>query len=184
MVARGHGAGLWVSRPDPRLGVLDAHMGVSRFQTTLARPPFDWCEETLAWSPDGTRLAVLALEQGIPAIQVWDARLGQPLFTCQHVPGMRPSTVSWSPDGASLAASMFPTGTASSTLQFWEAQRGQAQFSYLAPESPAQLLWSPDSQFLATFNPQSGTSCSVGTICHPEYIEFALQVFQVHQGAT
>lgn len=71
-----------------RLGVLDAHMGVSRFQTTLARPSFDWIEETFAWSFDGTRLAVLALEQGTPAIQVWDARLGQPLFTCQRVPGM------------------------------------------------------------------------------------------------
>lgn len=163
----------------PRLGVLDAHTGVSRFQTTLARPPIDWFEETFAWSPDGTRLAMLAREQGTPAIQVWDARLGQPLLTCQRVSGMPPYTVSWSPDGKTLAAGTMPTSAAETTLQFWEAQHGQALFSYYAPERPAQLLWSPDSQFLATFTPQNTTSCAQGTFCHPSPTDFALQVFQV-----
>jgi WD40 repeat protein len=161
-----------------RLGVLDAQTGATRFQADLAETSHATIGEAFAWSPDSAFLACTALEQGTPVIQAWDARLGQRLFTCQHVPG-RSSNVSWSPDGRYLAAGTFPNATADTALQFWDAHSGKALFSYHAPDYPTQLLWSPDSHFLATFNPQNSTPCALGAVCHPYYIEYALQVFQV-----
>ncbi len=188
---------------DPvRLGVLDAQTGVTRFQTTMALPFVETIGEAFAWSPDGTRLAFFANERGEPVIQVWQAKTGLHLFTCQRVQGAvglvpteernrylgEPGIVSWSPDGRYLVARTLPAGKpAQATLQFWDAQNGEALFSYHAPYeddflswSP-KLLWSPDSHFLAVYTVTSA-DCSVpsGYPGHPSCsYTYALQVFQV-----
>jgi len=185
-----------------RLGVLDAQTGVTRFQTTMALPLVETIGEAFAWSPDGTRLAFFANERDEPVIQVWQAKTGQRLFTCQRVQGAvdlvptqernlylgAPGIVSWSPDGRYLVARTLPDGKpAQALLQFWDAQNGEALFSYHAPFeddfllwSP-KLLWSPDSHFLAVYTVTSA-DCSVpgGYPGHPECsYTYALQVFQV-----
>jgi WD40 repeat protein len=185
-----------------RLGVLDAQTGVIRFQTTMALSLVETIGEAFAWSPDGTRLAFFANERSEPVIQVWQAKTGQHLFTCQRVQGAvglvpteernlylgAPGIVSWSPDGKYLVARTLPDGKpAQAMLQFWDAQNGEALFSYHAPFeddfliwSP-RLLWSPDSHFLAVYTVTSA-DCSVpgGYPGHPECVyTYALQVFQV-----
>jgi hypothetical protein len=172
-----------------RLTVLDGQTGTIRFQTTLAPvpgvDPQTATSEIFTWSPDSTRLALLAVENGSPVIQIWDAKTGQHLFTCQRVQE-QPGNIFWSPDGRYLAAteadqlpsaSGFPPRAA--MIQFWNAQTGKALFAYNAPGFPESLLWSPDSRFLAVHT-TSGNCVALGFPGHPKCsYTYALQVFQV-----
>lgn len=173
---------------DTRLAVLDGQTGTIRFQTSLAPAPYVYPQterhEIFAWSPDSTRLALFAVEKGSPVIQIWDAKTGRHLFTCQRVQA-QPGNIFWSPDGRYLVATEadqslvggFPPSAA--IIQFWDAQSGKALFAYTAPEFPESLLWSPDSRFVAVHTTTSHSCQPIGwghQICSATY---ALQVFQV-----
>jgi len=77
--------------------------------------PRGWVE-TLAWSPDGKRLAAAG-----SAVKVWDAETGQELLALSHSLtdiGLSHS-VAWSPDGKRLAAGR------GASVKVWEAETGK-----------------------------------------------------------
>jgi len=174
-----------------RLTVLDGQTGAIRFQTTLAPVsrayPQTETSEMFAWSPESTQLALLAVENGSPVIQIWDAKMGRYLFTCQRVQA-QPGAIFWSPDGRYLVAteadqlpseSGFPPGAA--MIQFWNAQTGKALFAYNAPGFPESLLWSPDSRFLAVHTTNGNCVAQSGFPGPPKCsYTYALQMFQVN----
>jgi eukaryotic-like serine/threonine-protein kinase len=68
--------------------------------------------ESVAWSPDGTRLASGSADT---TVQVWDAATGSHVFTSgSDSAGVL--TLAWSPDGKRLAS-----GSEDMTVQVWQA---------------------------------------------------------------
>jgi Tol biopolymer transport system component len=97
---------------------------------------------SVAWSPDGLRLAT-ASQDG--TTRVWDATDGRNLLTLEgHVEGVW--SVSWSPDGRRLA-----TAGGDRTARVWDAAIGHELFRL---EGQLDVLlsvsWSPDGRRLAT----------------------------------
>jgi WD40 repeat protein len=81
------------------------HQSVATFRADAS---FGWC---LAFSPDGTRLAMGTIE-GV--LEVWDTRAGEKIQTFKgHFGGVR--ALVFSPDGKRLA-----TGGADGTLRVWD----------------------------------------------------------------
>src|SRR3989440_6829086 len=70
---------------------------------------------SVAWSPDGTRIASASVDQ---TVQVWEAPSGRLLQTCTGHRGPVLS-VAWSPDGTRIASA-----SDDQTVQVWEAQSG------------------------------------------------------------
>jgi WD40 repeat protein len=68
---------------------------------------------TVAWSPDGTRIASGSNDG---TAQVWDAANGGNGYTYRGHVG-RVNTVAWSPDGTRIAS-----GSADQTVQVWQVQ--------------------------------------------------------------
>jgi len=96
---------------------------------------------SVAWSPDGTRLACDASDN---TIQVWDTNSRQLLHTyighTEHV-----WSVSWSPDGSQLASASFDN-----TVRIWEVNTGRLLYTYTAhTEAVYTVAWSPDGTRLA-----------------------------------
>ncbi|HEY7358702.1 MAG TPA: TIR domain-containing protein [Ktedonobacterales bacterium] len=77
---------------------------------------------TVAWSPDGTRIASGSKDQ---TVQIWDATTGEHLRTYfRHTKEVR--SVAWSPDGTRIVSSSggyFASG--SDRIQIWNAATGQ-----------------------------------------------------------
>jgi WD40 repeat protein len=101
---------------------------------------------SVAWSPDGTRLAAAVEGIGIQAL-IWDATSGHPLMKLRgSAEGLYPyAAVAWAPDGARLAYAQ------GNLVEIWDASDGQRLTTLarsLHPGSP--LAWSPDGTRLAT----------------------------------
>lgn len=106
-------------------------------------------DTTVAWSPDGTRIASAGIDGNI---QIWDASNGGHILTYSgHTPvGIQlwggvyafPSHVAWSPDGKRLASS-----DDAHALKIWDAATGQTLSTYANASGP--LAWSPDGTHLA-----------------------------------
>lgn len=97
----------------------------------------------LAFSPDGSRLAVL----GGNEVRIWD------ISTCQVVTSIRASksqAMAWSPSGKLIATGGFPTA-GQATLRLWDADTG-AEFDQLAgQQSPVTAVaFSPDGKLLGS----------------------------------
>lgn len=108
------------------------------------------CIETVAWSPDGKKLASSGrrTNEG-DAIQVWDATSGQLLFSCTGYSGWT-KAIAWSPDGSKLASLSKRWNDSCDAMQVWDATSGQFLFGYdddLAGEIAPS--WSPDGSKLA-----------------------------------
>jgi hypothetical protein len=168
------------------LTVLDAKTGTIHFQTSMASSPLiqPQTDEVFVWSPDSTHLAFLVAENGRPVIQIWDAKTGQHLFSCQRVQE-NPGNIFWSPDGRYLVATDVDQNAIgdpvpnAAILQFWDARSGKALFSYKAPEIPGGVLWSPDSRYLAVHTVTSASCRQIAWGRSTCIATFALQVFQV-----
>ena len=96
---------------------------------------------SVAWSPDGTRLATGSAGG---QVRLWDAATGGLLATLTgHTDIVR--LVTWNPDGQRLA-SCGPDGTA----RIWEAGRAAELATLRVPGASAiSLCWSPDGRTLA-----------------------------------
>ena len=67
---------------------------------------------SVAWSPDGTRIASGSVDQ---TVQVWDAADGRNVYT-YYGHSNTVSSVAWSPDGKRIAS-----GSIDLTVQVWKA---------------------------------------------------------------
>ncbi|WP_052890564.1 WD40 repeat domain-containing serine/threonine protein kinase [Thermogemmatispora carboxidivorans] len=98
--------------------------------------------QSVAWSPDGRRLAS-GSDDG--TVQVWEADTGKQLLTYRgHSAGVQ--SVAWSPDGRRLAS-----GSDDGTVQVWEADTGKQLLTYRGHSAPVEsVTWSPEGKRLAS----------------------------------
>ncbi len=99
---------------------------------------------SLAWSPDGARLAIVSY----PSISVWETKPQelQPLVTDAQV-----STVAWSPDSSKIASVQ---GGEDESLLIWDSSTGSLinKITYPQPYKAYayNLSWSPDGKRIAS----------------------------------
>ncbi len=102
---------------------------------------------TVAWSPDGRRIASGSSDN---RVQVWNANDGSNVFTYRGHSGSSSSsgvyTVAWSPDGKRIAS-----GSSDNTVQVWDASDGSHVFTYQGHSSSVNAVaWSPDGKRIAS----------------------------------
>jgi WD40 repeat protein len=97
---------------------------------------------SVAWSPDGNRLASSSVDQ---TITIWDVSNGQALTTLQgHTASVL--SVAWSPDGNRLAS-----GSLDQRVIIWDVASGQALTTLQGhTASVLSVAWSPDGNRLAS----------------------------------
>ncbi|MGO9113752.1 MAG: protein kinase domain-containing protein, partial [Thermoguttaceae bacterium] len=95
---------------------------------------------SVAWSPDGDRLASVGSGG---KIQIWNAATGEEMLNFSAGGGALPS-VAWSPDGKRLA-----TGGADGTARIWDAATGKKVFAFRGLNGAVWVAWSPDGRHLA-----------------------------------
>ena len=97
---------------------------------------------SVAWSPDGTRLATGSRDG---TANVWDAAGGRELLTLRGHAGPVLS-VAWSPDGQRLA-----TGNQDGMARVWDATGGRELLALMGDTGPVRSVsWSRDGTRLAT----------------------------------
>jgi WD40 repeat protein len=99
---------------------------------------------TLAWSPDGQRIASGGMDR---AVQVWDAQTGNVICTYrEHTSNI--IGVAWSPDGKHLASA---GSYHDATVRVWDASTGNTLVTYRGhPHFLHAVAWSPDGQRIAS----------------------------------
>jgi len=110
---------------------------------------------SVAWSPDGARLAAGSADQ---TARIWEAQTGAPLILLRgHTSSVQ--TVAWSPDGARLA-----TASLDNTTRLWDAKTG-AQLRVLGSQDrPVNgVAWSPDGSRLVTVQEFTAQVWDAGT---------------------
>jgi len=97
----------------------------------------------LAWSPDGSLLAVII--QGANQAVLWDVAAGQQLFTVGHIGVFGTLELgSWSEDGSTFAT------VGGTSVRFWNAATGEiAEEVGTASEYSMTMAWSTDASQLA-----------------------------------
>jgi WD40 repeat protein/tRNA A-37 threonylcarbamoyl transferase component Bud32 len=104
---------------------------------------------SLAWSPDGTHIALTGT--GAPnTVRVWDARSGAVTFVLKGHTDMV-NSVAWSTDGARIA-----TASDDQTARVWDAKTGAAVLMLRGHGSYVSLaLWNADGSRLATMGTEA-----------------------------
>ena len=99
---------------------------------------------SVAWSPDGTRIASAST-----TIQVWHALTGDTILSYHGHSASQTfiALVAWSPDGTVIASS----GGDDSTVQIWDAVSGGVICTYRSHTKQVNALaWSPDGMYIAS----------------------------------
>jgi WD40 repeat protein len=100
------------------------------------------CVWSIAWSPDGSKLATASWDK---TAKVWEAGTGRELHTLDGHQD-RVWSIAWSPDGSKLA-----TASADKTAKVWEAGTGRELLTLRGHQDSVQsIAWSPDGSKLAT----------------------------------
>ena len=97
---------------------------------------------SVAWSPDGTRLASAG---GDGTVKVWEAASSKGTLTLRgHTNTVK--SVAWSPDGTRLASTSWDA-----TVKVWEAASGKDTLTLRGHTNPVEsVAWSPDGTRLAS----------------------------------
>jgi WD40 repeat protein len=124
-----------------------------KLRASLIGPRASYSYSDLAWSPDGTRLAIVYDDQ---EVQLWETATGTLRTTLTLRTAPRPegfarplsqmAVLAWSPDEKLLA-----TGSPGHGLvKLWNPENGQLQVLLSGPaEGTSHLQWSPDGRTLA-----------------------------------
>jgi WD40 repeat protein len=127
-------AALRLREKDGELALWDAGSGKERWASALGLSADDLKElkdiayiwaDLLAWSPDGTRVALGANR----LLRTWDARTGEQVqaFTGHSVPVKR---VAFSPDGTALASAAFGRESREPELKLWDVVSGRESWAW------------------------------------------------------
>lgn len=116
--------------------------------TTRAQDDVQFWLSDIAWSPDGTRLAV-ATTEGVIVYDTTGTANSARLW--QFETGMDVQTVVFSPDGTRLAAGLGDWPGGDGWLIVWEAQTGAEITALVANNFTVNVVaWSPDGSQIAT----------------------------------
>jgi len=97
----------------------------------------------VAWSPDGTRIA---MGDGNGRVQAWDANTGQHVINYHDSDSSRVEAVIWLPDGKSIVA-----GDDDSVVWIWNAATGKMRSVYHGhTDWVITLACSPDGRYIAS----------------------------------
>jgi WD40 repeat protein/transcriptional regulator with XRE-family HTH domain len=146
---------LWIRRltfsPDGNLLLAGAEDGdlymwdVSDGRLLQRLPGNHGAAMSVAWSPDGTRLASVGMSRGGGELLVWDAQTGARLYHL-HEPSASLYALAWTPDGAGLVS-----GGSDGRLIWWDLRHGVRVRVRKAHEGTVQALkLSPDGTRLAS----------------------------------
>ncbi len=104
---------------------------------------------TLAWGPDGARIA--SADAGSPVVRLWDARHGRSCGPALELSGPA-SSIAWSPDGRWIAAGSVDNegGAGRHELSLWDATTGQRSLRMRQFGALQSVVFSPDGARLAT----------------------------------
>jgi WD40 repeat protein len=97
---------------------------------------------SVAWSPDGTRIASASADR---TVQVWEVKSGNLLLTYNGHKSFVLS-VAWSPDGTRIASA-----SDDKTVQVWEVESGRPLLTYNRHAGSVwSVAWSPDGTRIAS----------------------------------
>jgi len=102
----------------------------------------------VAWSPDGTRIALIGVANTNFGTEIRDATTGQELLA---YPTKQVSALAWSPDGKTVALGS-GYGTADGIIQEWDATEPHLLFTFPKGfETDFNALsWSPDGKYIVS----------------------------------
>jgi WD40 repeat protein len=113
--------------------------GLALLARPVARMTHDADVTTVAFSPDGKRLASGSWDN---TARVWEAATGREVARVSHQGVV--TTLAFSPNGRWLA-----TGSADHTARVWETATGQEVTRMTVEDAARQVAFSPDGQWLA-----------------------------------
>lgn len=135
-------AKLWDTRKGKELRTLRGHLGEYRDASGKVHRFGGGTVTSVAWSPDGERLATGSLDQ---TWILWDAATGEELQRVNS-DSLEVESLAWSPDGKRLA-----TGTGDNTAKVWDAASGELLLTLRGHTNAVlSVAWSPDGNRLTT----------------------------------
>jgi eukaryotic-like serine/threonine-protein kinase len=110
--------------------------------------PYDvWC---VAWSPDGTRIAVASYN-----VIVWDIVSGKKIATYDEHQHKDVASLCWSPDGTRIAS-----GGWDKIVHVWDAATGNPLLYYQGHDDAVRAVaWSPDGKYITSGGQDKKVQC-------------------------